>query len=103
MNVFILPSYREGFPTAVLEASSMELPIITTKATGCINSIIENYTGIFCDNNYISIYNSIEKFILNQNLCKIYGINGRKFVVDNFDQKIIWKSLIDLSFIFVKF
>ena len=96
MNVFILPSYREGFPTVVLEASSMELPIITTKATGCIDSIIDNYTGIFCENNYLSIYNCIEKFILNKNLCKIYGSNGRKFVVDNFDQKIIWKSLIDL-------
>mgnify|MGYP005899082385 FL=1 len=47
MNCFALPSYREGFPTSVLEASAMELPIITTKATGCVDAIIERRTGVY--------------------------------------------------------
>jgi len=37
-DVFALPSYREGFPIAPLEAQSCGLPLITTTATGCIDS-----------------------------------------------------------------
>ena len=47
MNVFILPSYREGFPTSVLEASAMKLPVLTTRVSGCIDSIIDGETGFF--------------------------------------------------------
>lgn len=37
MDIFVLPSYREGFPTSVLEALAMELPVITTRVTGCVD------------------------------------------------------------------
>jgi glycosyltransferase involved in cell wall biosynthesis len=37
-DVFALPSYREGFPIAPLEAQSCGLTLITTTATGCIDS-----------------------------------------------------------------
>jgi glycosyltransferase involved in cell wall biosynthesis len=96
MNIFILPSYREGFPTVVLEASSMELPVITTKKTGCIDSIINNITGIFCDLNPESIVECVEKYILNKNMAITHGKNGRQFVINNFNQTIIWDSLINL-------
>jgi glycosyltransferase involved in cell wall biosynthesis len=34
-DVFVLPSYREGMPRALLEAMSMELPVIATDIRGC--------------------------------------------------------------------
>ncbi len=93
MDVFILPSYREGFPTSVLEASAMELPIITTKATGCRDSIIENKTGLFVNHDPIEIANAIEYFILNEDKKNIFGKEGRKFVENNFNSEIIWKDI----------
>jgi glycosyltransferase involved in cell wall biosynthesis len=39
-NVLVLPSYREGFPNVVLQAGSMEVPVIATDINGC-NEIIE--------------------------------------------------------------
>lgn len=39
-NILVLPSYREGFPNAVLQAGSMELPVIATDVNGS-NEIIE--------------------------------------------------------------
>jgi glycosyltransferase involved in cell wall biosynthesis len=93
MNVFILPSYREGFPTSVLEASAMEIPVITTKVTGCIDSIIEGETGIYVKNNADSIAEAIRLFYKDTLLCRRWGQNGRKFVVDNFDQNIIWNEI----------
>lgn len=89
MNVFILPSYREGFPISVLEASSMQLPVLTTKATGCIDSIVEGLTGFYISNSTASICEGIILLINNKNIKK-YGLNGRDFVLKYFDNRVLW-------------
>lgn len=93
-NVFVLPSLREGFPTVVLEASAMELPIITTKSTGCIDSIIENITGKFVSINSLDISNTIKFYYDNPQIAYNHGINGRNFVTQNFSQKIHFEYLL---------
>lgn len=45
MDVMVLPSRREGFPNVVLEASAMSLPVVTTDAVGCRDSVIDGVTG----------------------------------------------------------
>jgi glycosyltransferase involved in cell wall biosynthesis len=46
MDVVVLPSHREGFPNVVLEAGAMELPVITTNAIGCRDSVVDGKTGL---------------------------------------------------------
>ena len=41
----VLPSYREGIPRSLLEASSMEKPIITSDAVGCREVVEEGING----------------------------------------------------------
>jgi glycosyltransferase involved in cell wall biosynthesis len=93
MNIYILPSYREGFGMSNIEASSMELPVLTTKATGCIDSIIENFTGRYIENNPDSIAEGVEFYLNNPDLAFSYGKNGRDYVVKNFDNLLIWNEL----------
>lgn len=93
MNMFILPSYREGFPTSVLEASSMNLPVVTTKVTGCIDSIVEGQTGLFVEHTTESMVSAIELLYNDDSKRKEMGENGRKFVVENFRQEIIWQEI----------
>lgn len=93
MDVFVLPSYREGFPTSILEASSMQLPVVTTKVTGCIDAIIKDETGTFVENDSLDITSAIEKYAINKELSKKHGSNGRKFVEKNFDQHLIWNEI----------
>ena len=93
MDIFILPSYREGFPTVVLEASAMGLPIITTRNTGCIDSIIDNVTGSFVDLHPNDIVAKISKYIQSSSLRELHGLNGIKFVRENFEQTILWGYL----------
>ena len=93
MDLFVLPSYREGFPTSILEASSMNLPILTTRVTGCIDAIVEGRTGLFVEHDYKSISSAIELLYLDEHLRLSYGCNGQKFVEDNFEQYIIWREI----------
>ena len=44
-NIFVLPSYREGFPNAVLEAGAMGLPSIVTNINGCNEIITDGING----------------------------------------------------------
>ena len=90
MDLLILPSYREGFPTVVLEASSMELPVITTLSTGCIDSIVENETGIYTNIDVNDIASKICFYIANPEIGKKHGIN---VVKNNFIQKMIWEEI----------
>jgi glycosyltransferase involved in cell wall biosynthesis len=98
MNIFILPSYREGFPTSVLEASAMGVPVLTTKVTGCRDSIIENETGIFIDLNPTDIVKKLKIYIDNPALASKYGQNGRDFVLKNFAQHKIWEEIEEKVF-----
>jgi glycosyltransferase involved in cell wall biosynthesis len=45
-SVFVLPSWREGTPRAVLEAMAMGRPIITTDAPGCRETTRSGYNGL---------------------------------------------------------
>lgn len=96
MDVFTLPSYREGFPTSVLEASSMELPVITTKVTGCVDSIIENKSGLFVKHSSVEVFDAIKTFILDSSKKSEFGKAGRQYMLKYFDQKIIWECIEDL-------
>lgn len=94
MDVFVLPSYREGFPTVVLEASAMGLPIIVSRSTGCIDSIIEGVTGLYCDINASSIASAITTFF-DKEIANQYGAAARKFVVENFEHTIVRQQMLN--------
>jgi len=47
IDVFALPSYREGLGMAILEASAMEKPVVATDIRGCREAIADGKTGIF--------------------------------------------------------
>lgn len=93
MDVYVLPSYREGFPTSVLEASSMEIPVITTRATGCCDSIKEGETGFFVNHDEKELEKALRKLYDDSALRERMGKAGRKFVEDNFRQEIVWEEI----------
>lgn len=44
-DVFVLPSYREGFPVTLMEAASMGKPIVTTNTFGCKEAVDNGKNG----------------------------------------------------------
>lgn len=88
MDVFILPSHREGLGMVALEAAAMERPVLVTSITGCRETIIPDITGSYVDLNADSICEELEKYMDNEYAQK-QGAEGRKFVIANFERQIV--------------
>lgn len=93
MNIFILPTHREGLGTSILEASSMEIPVLTTSHTGSRDAIREGVTGSYIELSEESIFNTIDAYIVNCNTYATFGIEGRQYILRNFEQELIWKEI----------
>jgi glycosyltransferase involved in cell wall biosynthesis len=52
MDLMVLPTRREGFPNAVLEAAATGVPVITTIATGSRDSVVPEVTGLLIPPGY---------------------------------------------------
>ena len=86
--VAVLPSYREGLPKFLIEASAIGRAIVTTNVPGCKDAIINGKTGLLVpakDPN--SLANAIKYLINNKDLMIKMGIQGRKYAERNFDIK----------------
>ncbi|MBQ0115748.1 MAG: glycosyltransferase family 4 protein [Bacteroidales bacterium] len=88
MNVFILPSYREGFGQVTLEANAMEIPAIVSRSTGCIDSIVDGETGLFADIEPNDLADKIEKFF-DPDMARQMGINGRRIAAERYEHTIV--------------
>lgn len=94
-DVVTLPSYREGIPKALLEAMSMEKPIITTDTTGCREVVEEGKNGFSVPiKNAVALADAIERLINNEELRVRFGKYGREKVLREFDERIVVKKTI---------
>lgn len=89
MDVFVFPSYREGFGMCVIEASAMEVPILVSRSHGCVDSIKENETGQYIEISPEGIASGLS-VMLDADLRHRLGKGGRQFVLNNFDHKVMW-------------
>lgn len=95
MDCFVFPSHREGFGMCVIEASAMEIPILVTPSHGCIDSIKEGVTGYYIGLSADSICQGMER-MLDKDHMALIGKQGRQFVLDNFDYKVMWPLINEL-------
>lgn len=83
-SIFVLPSYYEGNPKAVLEAMSCGLACVGTDVDGT-NEIIKNGdNGMLCDTDSGSIRKAIKKLLSNEKLRNRISKNARDFIVNSF-------------------
>lgn len=80
-DVFILPSYNEGLPIAILEAMSYGMPIISTKVGG-IPSIVKNdINGKLIEaGNLKQIKDSLDYYLNHRDMVKTHGTQSLNMV-----------------------
>ena len=93
-DVFVAPSYREGFGLVVIEAESMGLPAIVSDVPGQIDAIVENKTGLSCIvKNSRSLQKSMEIMINDKELREKMGNESALYVENNYEQKKLFQYL----------
>ena len=97
-TIICMPSYySEGVPKSLIEAASVGKPIITTDMPGCRAIVKNNFNGILVrPKNIDDIVEAIKFLILNPDKASLYGKNGRELVKQEFDEKIIVQSTINI-------
>lgn len=95
-DVYVLPTYREGFGLSILEASSTGLPVIVSDTYGVRDSIIDNETGLRCKTYDIDSLVKCMKYLYdNPTERKRLGDNGIKYVNEKFTTEIVCKAWFD--------
>lgn len=93
-DVFVLPSYREGFPNAVLEAGAMGLPSIVTDINGCNEIVVDGLNGnVIPVKDVDALYLSMERTLKFGGDLVQMGENARRMVCDRYDRNILLKVL----------
>ena len=91
-SCLVLPSYyHEGIPRSLMEASSMQIPIITTDWVGCHDVVTHEKNGILCTPRDLEeLIEAMRTMILtdSETLQKM-GIEGRKIVLEKYDIHLI--------------
>ncbi len=87
MDIFVLPSYREGFGMSVIEASAMEVPVVVTQYPGPSSAMEEGVSGYSVPvKDTDALTEAIRKLLSNQELAVSIGKSGRKYVEEKFEQ-----------------
>lgn len=95
-DVFILPTYREGFGSSVLEAASVGLPCICSDAYGVLDSYVENETGLRCHvGDTDSLYNCMREMYNNPIMRKQMGERARQRAIRDFNGARLTKCWVE--------
>ncbi len=94
-SLFVLPSYREGLPNVLIEAGSYGIPLVATNINGCNEIIIDGINGaLVIKKDEDSLYNEIEKFIIDKQYYSYIKSNMRKSIEERYSQKYFYSKLL---------
>jgi len=85
-DVFVLPTYREGFGSSVLEAACVGLPCICSDAYGVLDAYVDGETGLRCHvGDADSLYDCMRRMHDNPDMVRKMGENSRARVLRDFN------------------
>jgi glycosyltransferase involved in cell wall biosynthesis len=96
MDIFVLPTHREGLGVVLLEAAALGIPSVTTNATGARDAVIDGTTGLRVPVGDVpALVAAINRLVRDSALRETFGRAGREWVCKNFNQKEVWQRQVD--------
>jgi glycosyltransferase involved in cell wall biosynthesis len=95
MDVLVLPSYREGFPRAPMEASAMGVPAIVTDIRGCREAVDHGENGLlFPVGDAVALARSLIELLQDDERRAQMGATGRRIAEDRFDEQRVFDRVL---------
>lgn len=89
-DIFILPSFNEGLPIAILEAMSYGKAIISSPVGGIAEIVQPGHNGILVEpGNQKEIFDAINFFIEDENKIEVFGIKSQEIVQPYFPESVL--------------
>jgi glycosyltransferase involved in cell wall biosynthesis len=103
-DIFCFPSYREGFGTVALEAAAMGIPVVASNIYGLSDAVSDGKTGLlFEPRNAKDLALKLERLIVDTELARKLGAQGRERVIQDFAEQILTQKMVDEYLRFIKF
>lgn len=96
MDLFVLPSYREGFPRASMEAAASGLASVVTEIRGCRQTVEHGRTGYrvpAADADALAA--AIEELLANPERRADFGRAARAKALAEFDERVVFQRVRD--------
>lgn len=90
LDIFVLPSYREGFPRSAMEAAAIGRAMVLTDIRGCREIGRDGHEALFVPpRDTASLVTAIERLLSDPKLRDCLGAAANKRALEAFDQRII--------------
>lgn len=96
MDIFVFPTYHEGFGSVTIEAEAMGVPVIVSDVPGPQDAMADGITGYKVPSRSVSALVEKSTILIRDESLRIkMGKNARKFVEERFDEKILLNKIIE--------
>jgi glycosyltransferase involved in cell wall biosynthesis len=97
MDVFCLPSHREGMPRTIIEAMMMAKPVVATDIRGSREQVLHNETGYLVPTKNVSaLAEHLQKLITNPKTGVHFGELGRERALQLYDEQVVIRKQINV-------
>lgn len=87
-DVLVLPSYREGFGSVIVEAAACGIPAIAYRIDGVIDAVLEGESGLLIESGQCNeLSNAMKLLACNEELRRRLGHQAKKRVEEEFDSE----------------
>lgn len=94
MDVFVLPSHREGFPRSPMEASAMGIPCVVTDVRGCREAVQHGGNGLLVPLGDVrALADAIVSLLSKPEEARRMGEVGRQIALERFDERIVFEKV----------
>ena len=95
MDMFVLPSHREGFPRSIVEAMGVGLPVVATDIRGCREAVVHGKTGLIVPaKDGKALAGAVEHLLGNPEEAAAMGHAGRKRAVEFYDYRTVQRRFV---------
>jgi glycosyltransferase involved in cell wall biosynthesis len=94
MDVFALPSHREGFPRSPMEASAMGAPSVVTDIRGCREAVEDGRNGYLVPlGDAEALGAALWEVLLDKEKARRMGANGRLMAEERFEEQLVFERV----------